>query len=354
MIDWVNAILPYRHDRKICGGQCWYISDDAQPSCREIVDEEGVVKFLVATTMKKAMARGSYDAKCAIQSSNDHAPGTHIWVSGSPKFLQGHNLFGSDDPRLLAAHLARAALKTFGLEVDAFTWKAWCEGRGVKFTRIDVTQMLSTGSEHNAAEWLKAVAEFGTVRHRGRGREEHGTVYFGKNSRRWALKLYRKLVELESRSKSHRLPEEIPMREHLLDYASGTVRSELVLQSMELKRLHLDRGEVWKSINAAELWRAFMEKLDLPGNFPIDPFDVERLPRAVRAIYREWMAGIDLRSELPPRTFYRHRAALKRYGIDIATPCNRRGVVRPLIRVIEAHPKQIPSWAQNTPLLYAA
>lgn len=345
------------------GGACKFLSAERPevPSSFEVetVDTPYGPMYVTGTTQKKAMVRGSFDTKIAIQSSPDHAPGTHIWVSGSPKPLQGHNLFGSDDPRKLAAHLARYALQAFGLEVDPFTWKGWLEGNRVKFTRIDITQMLDTGSEHNAAEWLKAVAEFATVKHRGRGRESHGTVYFGKTengnaSRRWMLKLYRKFIEIESRSKSHRLPDSIDMREALIEYARGTVRAEFTFQSLELKRLHLQNGEMWKTVQAVDIWRAFMEKLELPGNFTLDPFDVESLPRAARSIYREWASGTDMRTAYPRATFYRYRAMFKRFGIDIATPCNRRGVVRPLIRVIEATPKQVPTWAHNTPLLYAA
>lgn len=362
MIDWVNAVMPYPHNAPILGGACVYLSPEkAGEHCQPLETPHGVM-YATGISQKKAIVRGSYDSKIAIQSSRDHAGLNQIWISGSPKPLQGHNLFGTDDPRVLAAGLARFALESFGLTVDPFTWRGWLRGERVKFTRIDVTQMLDVGSEHDAAQWLRAVSEFATVKHRGRGRETHGTVYFGKGdpskgtgtSRRSVLKLYRKYTELISPSKQHRLPESIPYFEQLLDYARGTVRAEWTLQSQELKRLHLQDGRMWESVKGADVWSPLMEKLELPGNFVLDRFDVEKLPRGARTAYLLWQNGTDMRQALGRSQFYQHRSVLKRYGIDIATPPNRRGIVKPLIRVVEARPKQIPSWAQNTPLLYAA
>lgn len=342
MIDWVNAVLPFKHDRLLCGGHVLFVDQDGQTE---------------RTTMKKALARGSYDSRVAIQTSIDHAPGTHIWVSGSPKVVQGHNLFGTDDPLLLAAHLARQALSTFGISVDPFTFRSWLSGRDVKFTRIDVTEMLDLGTETDASSWLIAVADHSRMKHRGRGREEQGTVYFGKRSRRWSLKLYQKFVELQSRSKSHRLPAAMPedIREQLTEYARGTVRAEVVLQSMHLKQLGLQAGEAWKSIKSRDVWSRHMATLELPSNIPVRGHLIEKIPTHLRSTYALWQEACDLRSLMKRPTFYRHRAALKEFGVDIALPPRERSAqVIPLLRVIEARPKEAPSWAYNTPLLLAA
>ena len=354
MIDWVDCVMRFPHERPICGGRAWLLDLDASGGGEPVWNLDGECYFRRATTQKRAQARGSWDATCSIQSSTAHNPGTTICISGSPKFLQGHNLFGSDDPRVLAAHMARRALETFGLDVDRWTMDSWLSGRGIKFARVDVTQMLDVGDEFTAGEWLRAAADCSTLKHRGRGRQDHGTVYFGKNSRRWALKLYRKFVELESRSKAHRLPDDFPNRARLLEYARGTIRAELVFRSLELKRLGLHRGDAWANIEPLELWSSYMSKLELSGNLPISALDVESLPSYLRSTYLLWEQGRDVRAILPRPTYYRHRAELRVIGIDIATPTNKVGNVVPLVRVVEARPKGIPDWARGTPLLYAA
>lgn len=341
MIDWVNAVLPYRHADRISGGACQFISPDGD---------------VTGTTLRKALARGSFDAAVAIKSSDDHEPGTHIWVSGSPKFCQGHNLFGTSDPRVLAAHLARGALSTFGLETDPFTFQRWLDGRGVKFTRIDVTEMLDVGTETDAAAWLEAISEHTVMKYRGRGERSDGTQYFGKKSKRWALKLYRKLQEIESGRKAHRLPPDIAMRDQLVAYARGTVRAEVVIQSMELKRRGLQAGESWASVSTLEVWRSFMSNLQMTANVPLRGFEIERLRKPLRATYALWQQGGDMRRLMGRASYYSHRSELLLHGIDIACApvASDRPNVVPLLRTITAQPKAIPSWAVNTPLLLAA
>lgn len=79
MIDWVTATLPFSHATRFVGGRV--LSMDA----------DGVVEW---QTEKRLPVVGSFDARFHIVSRGD----TCINISGNPsKFLQGHNLFGSDD-----------------------------------------------------------------------------------------------------------------------------------------------------------------------------------------------------------------------------------------------------------------
>lgn len=344
MIDWVNAVLPFRHSAPIFGGTV--VSHD----------EAGTLQW---ASNKKKTVEGSFTSALRIATSSDHPlqddAFTHIWISGSPKFVQGHNLFGTSDPRLLAAHLAREGLKALGLETDPFTFNTWKSGRGVTFTVLDVTEMLDTGTELDAAQWIEAAQEQTRVKYRGRGVCQKGTLYFGQHSRRWALKLYQKFAELQSKKKGHALPEHIPQRELLLDYARGTVRAELRFHSLELKRLGLADGENWNAGTARALWEKYMQSLELSGQRPLAGSDLETIKPHLRGTYALWREGRDVASLLPRRTYYRQRSELKRYGIDIAMPCLRQHAnVVPLLRTITAQPKPIPSWAVNTPLLIAA
>lgn len=341
MIDWVSAVLTFPHHEVIHGGGVIYINEDGSES-RPIA--------------KKRQVEGSHSAKCAIQSDMKGELGQAIYISGSPKFLQGHNLFGTDNPCVLAAYMAEKVLKTLGLPVDPFRMARWKRGDGVKLTRVDCTYMLDVGSEMNASAWLEAAAASANMKYRGRGENRSGTLYFGKHSRRWALKLYKKFVEINSRSKSHALPETIEQRENLLEYARGTVRAELTLQSMELKRRFLSDGKNWNPDTAYQQWEFAMKTLEISSNLALRDDQSEKLPRKLRGTYSLWKQGQDMHSLLSRPTFYRHRRELLAYQIDIASRPVVAGAscVVPLVRYIEARPKPIPSWAFNTSLLLAA
>lgn len=341
MIDWVDAILPYPHADRICGGWLWKIERD------------GTFKPPMPV---KNIQRGSFDTTLVIQSSNRSEGLDYLFVSASPKFLQGHNLFGVDSPVLLAALLARVGLEMMGVKVDPFTFNRWLSGDGVQFFRIDVTYMLDVGSEQNSSLWMDAVAEKSVMKYRGRGEQDKGTVYFGRNSKTWALKLYRKFVEINSRSKRHRLRDDLPMREELLEYARGTVRAELVFHSMELKRLGLNDGRAWRQASTAfNLWSHYLGRLQMNGNVSLRDSQVDSLPRSVRSTYLLWRQNRDVQNILSRATFYRHRSVLLKHGIDIMTrPAGRSSSVVPIIRVLEARPKGVPDFAVGTPLLATA
>ncbi len=80
MIDWVSAILPCKHDpSKLISGIV--MSFDAQ----------GENEWTVNKTLT---VEGSYSSKIQIKSHTEN----QIYISGNPtKFLQGHNLFGTND-----------------------------------------------------------------------------------------------------------------------------------------------------------------------------------------------------------------------------------------------------------------
>ena len=75
---------------------------------------------------------------------------------------------------------------------------------------------------------------------------------------------------------------------------------------------------------------------------------------AQRSAYLALLAGNDLRTIMPTRSFYRLRAKLLPHGVDVATlqPSEDRSNVVPLVRVLEAVPAGIPEWAIGTPLFW--
>ena len=72
------------------------------------------------------------------------------------------------------------------------------------------------------------------------------------------------------------------------------------------------------------------------------------MPTRGKMSYFTWLAGEDLKQILPRPTFYRYRAELKKYDIDIGIIRDMKedkNNVIPLVRVLEAQPVGVPDWA---------
>lgn len=68
------------------------------------------------------------------------------------------------------------------------------------------------------------------------------TLYFGKNSRRWSLKLYSKGQEIRATGHGQDAVLALP---HAVEWADKTLRAELTLRGMELQRLNLAYVGQW-------------------------------------------------------------------------------------------------------------
>jgi hypothetical protein len=142
-------------------------------------------------------------------------------------------------------------------------------------------------------------------------------VYFGKNSTRWALKLYYKGDELLARRKGHRLPDVLPERARLLQWAEGVVRFELTLRSKELEKIDVAHWDPLK------VWQHYYDKITWNQNARMAEADMleVRLSTTQQATLVLWRQGVDLRARMTKPTFYRVRQVLlKEVGVDIASP----------------------------------
>jgi II/X family phage/plasmid replication protein len=199
--------------------------------------------------------------------------------------------------------------------------------------------------------WLRAAEMQSKSRH-GRPITTGGTLYFGKNSRRWSIKFYCKGDEIEARG--HKLPDEISLRDNLAEYADNKLRGELTLRSIQLKEKNLSIASRWNESTPIEQLISYIESLHMSEQFSITPIDLEGLPACLRAVYKLWKDGEDLRAMYPKTSFYRYRLEFIKLGIDIAIhqPSKPDNVI-PLVRVLRPEAiAQIPDWAIGTPLYF--
>lgn len=334
MIDWVSAVVPCWHEARVFSGRLASISN------------EGEIEWEFE---KPANVVGSHASTIQVKTHSPH----YLSVSGNPaKWLQGHNLFGSDDLLGIMLETMIRICRLLHLNPPLSDYRAWKQGR-YELTRIDATAMWDLPRRSDVRAWIRAVEMQAKSRH-GRPVSRGGTVYFGKNSRRWSLKFYSKGDELEVREKGHSLPSTIPHRELLLGFADKKLRGELTLRQMHLKKLGLHEARLWTENTAMELLQDRIESLDMADQFSLAPECLDGLQPRLVLVYEAWKLGRDLRQLLPIRTFYRYRKELLPHGIDIGVrqPGTPENVI-PLVRVLRPEAiVPIPTWAIGTSLYF--
>ena len=342
MIDWITAKLPFRHRSAISDGLVVHL------------DEDGNQKFY---KLKRKEMRGSFETGIHVWTEmgaeNDDGTFPFLWVSGNPvKLFQGHNVWGTNDLHgllLETFHFLGESLRGQGAAPTEFDLQNVKRG-AVHLTRVDLTESFLLPSLSDCKAWIRA-AEFTTrMKHRGRGQMTSGTLYFGKNSERWATKIYAKGQEV--REHLDKQPGIFGVH-HALDYADQCLRIEHVLRGKELNRRGLDLAGNWDDTTGEVLHRELLTKLEFSEAVTISPTVLDDLPGSLRGAYALWQEGHDLRKVYAPRTFYRYRSQLLSHGIDISIQQQGRpDNVVPLVRVLEAVPASIPEWAHGTSLYF--
>ena len=347
MIDWITAKVPFVHPVPIEGGSVL------------CVDQDGSLQW------KKDRFReleGSWESTSVAKTHfrTDHAREfgmcREVWISGNPaKFLQGHNLFGSNNLPAVAPLFFRAVIESLGFVVDELSEHRWLAG-DYELDRVDVAEMLDVGGVHEVGDALSCLAHQSTYVKRGRGVISGGTVSWGKRSaRNTVFKAYDKYREITG-PKSHQLPEGLPHRGDLHDYALGKLRVELEAHARYLDKHGLRDGRNWHADTACIHWDTAMANLTISGQMPITPDLLKQLPKKLQKTYMQWETGRDLRTWMSYATYKRHRAELLAYGVDIGqvyVEAQKPRMVS-LASVITPRLASVPAWAHGTSLLMAA
>ena len=343
MIDWVTAKIPFHYPGIISDGEVLSVTRD------------GEVEYAVR---KRLSVRGSHDGAITIRTAEVDALGNTVIaeLSGNPvKFLQGHNLFGSDDllnlvletvlriAQILETPQPDHALNM--LKIGAYT-----------LSRVDINRMFALGSRAEVLAYLYAMST--NTRTRSQGPVVKGsTVYLNKDSRRWTFKFYSK--GQEANLKRNRKQGTIELPSNLKEWVDTMLRAELTLKSNELREQRLHVAANWHTMETMDLFADYAERIDMAAQKPIT--DLSELmqkvsPKAAVSSYQLWADGHDVRQIVSRPTFYRHRSALLEHGIDISMPppprdCQISNVV-PLCKTLELKPAVLPDWVSGTDYLF--
>ena len=192
MIDWITAELPLHHLPIRAGEICSILPD-------------GEIEWVAP---KRSTVRGSFESSIQVKSVGGDGQGnaTHIWISGNPsKFLQGHNVFGSDDIVPLVLDTYIKILESLEIQPSIPDYQLVKQG-SYNLSRIDINYSYELPYRADVTSWIRA-AEYKSKTRHGRPQMKGGTLYWGKTSQRWSLKVYSKGEELEVTG--HRLPQQL-------------------------------------------------------------------------------------------------------------------------------------------------
>ena len=336
MIDWVTAKLP--------------CDNNLRSGCVAKLDADGNVEWLSESWLP---VTGSHEMNFMIKSLTPQT----IQVSGNPaKWLQGHNLFGTNDIQaLMAAFFSQLyeVMADEGLSPTIEQLDAITDGK-YDMSRVDINETWHLKSQYDVKAWIRAAGEKMSMPYRGKGVFSGDTLYFGKGSKYFFLKCYSKGDEINS--KKSNFPDSLRTPQ-MLEYADRALRLELVLCSKALREWGLSQPCNWTVDKPKMLLLQVVRSLDMSNNFKLSDEILDSLPRKLRTYYKLWLYGEDLRQDMTRPTFYRVRKQLKAYDIDIALVRDVDKVadnVIPLIRVLEAEPVGIPDWAIEQGLVVCA
>lgn len=336
MIDWGLVLFPLIHV-PINSGQVTSTTSD------------GEVEWC---SPKRVQATGSFEKKISIKSVGGTGTGlaTHLWVNGNPsKFLQGHNVFGSDDITSLMSDLFDVIAKQFNLTPSLEELHRIRTGN-YELKIVDINYSYELPCQSDVKAFIRALEFKAKTRH-GRPSTKGGTLYFGKNSQRWAIKFYSKAEEIKTTT--GRLPHNLQSI-GIEDWAENKLRIELRLLSKQLTQLNILNVKDLDLNKVKNVFNEYVGRIEMSEQIALTSEKMIEIPKRLRMTYRAWLDGHDLRDMLSKSAYYRHRADLKEHGIniDLRPESTQKSNVVPLIRVLEAQPATIPHFAFEQKLIH--
>lgn len=338
MIDWGLVLIPIIH-HPINSGEVFSVAPDGEVEWR---------------SPKRVQATGSFEKKISVKSVGGTGDGraTHLWVNGNPsKFLQGHNVFGSDDMVSLMSDLFDIIAPQFNLIPTPEELYRIKTG-DYELKTVDINYSYELPSRADVLAFIRALTFKAKTRH-GKPSTKGGTLYFGKNSQRWAIKFYCKAEEIKTAA--GRIPYDL-QNLGIENWVDNKLRIELRLLSKELMKLGIVNVKDLTIDKVKSLFGEYVGRIDMSEQIALTDDAMMNMANKLRSTYTLWIEGHDLRSMMSKATYNRHRLELKEHGIniDLRPESTQKSNIVPLIRILEARPAAIPHFAFEKQLIHCS
>ena len=226
MIDWVTAKMPCRNTLET-GGIIKY-------------NKDGGIEWLSQSWLP---VQGSHDSNIVIKPMTDNT----IQISGNPtKWLQGHNLFGTNDLKWLMYRFycdLHERLCDDGLNPTMQQYEQVEQGN-YTVSRVDVNETWHLANQSEVMAWIRSAGEKMSLKRRGRGVFSGDTLYWGKQKKDnfWYLKCYSKGDEING--KKSNFPKEL-RTPSMLQYADKALRLEMTIARKALNEWQINTPCNW-------------------------------------------------------------------------------------------------------------
>ena len=335
MIDWISASIPLRH-MPIKAGHFLLFDEDGQ-----ILSDKPISKVF----------KGSFESKISLRSQgaiDEQGYCDCIFINGNPaKFLQGHNVFGSDDLLGLLRGLFTELMKVSDLGIDAL--QIMCSVNAATISRIDFTKSIMFENRLQARSYIKELSMIAHTRN-GRPNQKGWTLAFQATSKRWSVIVYTKGDELAT----HKPNEKFQHTEYIEKQADNLVRVELRLRTLELMRQNCRKAQQLTPSKLHQMYADFIGRIQMTTTVNVTSEEISKLTRAHQATYLLWKNGVNVQAEMTERTYFRHLSAIKKIGVDITYPYQESSLsnVVPLKMTIKGKSYQIPEEAYQKGLVF--
>jgi hypothetical protein len=247
-----------------------------------------------------------------------------MWLETSlAKFVQGHNVFGSNRAEYLCFKVLEEIYRQLGLVFTDAELKLVRDKR-IRLGRLDLTASFRLHSQQEVIDVLALIFEhlktegctWGAY---GIGNVE--TVYNQPNSTRLTDKFYNKYLEILK----HKIPFNLHERDLIIRFVERLIRFELTLRG---KELNVRRGlscyaDEWTPSVVQQVIMKRIKKLNFQGAIKqsLQVQKIVGLNKGEQMFYDLWASGCDFSSsQISYAPLNRARNAILPHGVDLFKP----------------------------------
>ncbi len=242
-----------------------------------------------------------------------------FWVELSlPKFVQGHNVFGTNRLVVLCREVIERVYACLRIHLSKSRWGR-IEGSRIRLKRLDIACSFRVGSRRNVNAVLESLFESlraESVKWSAYGSTHTEAVYNRQRSTRVSDKFYNKHKELMA----NKIHPAVKAHDLLMQYAESIVRYEVTFRAAELKSLDLEFADQWNTKVIREIIENRIKRLKLARHFKSS--EVVSPPACLndssKMFLGLWSQGADLHVYKNCKTLQRARFALiDKCGVDV-------------------------------------
>lgn len=343
MIDLVDITFPFRH--KPFGTE------------RIKVPENAVAKQTISKRFSRTVSLQPNGIPIKVTSLDS---GSSINIRATPLTpLQGHNVFGSNDVRMLCSTLICAVVKALKLTYTEQQRAAWQAG-DFALNALDITQRFALPDGVTQKQIFEHILRNSAWESRPAVIPEGTGVRVEAPRRNAAFLFYDKAQKLaDQRTRSFKYLRAVvgedaaKIWQGLNVAASNSVRVELKLEKKYLSQHKLTRGAAWTEEKVRKIFWEEIAHLRLESYVPLEQLrdKIDGVDKHLRNILELWARDAPVKSLCPVSTFDRHRRAIRKAtGIDILLD---RPMIDPLplaeIFSVDNMRPDFPKWASSYP-----